>query len=189
MSVIPKSVRLHVAPDAQDSRELAEPRLREIESTAAVLLNAFWREKGAPLDLDVFLVGTGVAVRERGGPPEPMYPHEGRLLRLDGRAVIEVSRALDPPTRRLMVAHALGHHLLGHDPVPPEIPEHFGPSCRSAIEREATRFALALLMPQAAMLKGMEEGWVSVKRLAEGFVVPESCVRQRLLHIERHCRL
>lgn len=169
--------------------ELDESRLREIDAAASALLTECWKEEAAPLNLAVFTDGAGVPVRERGGRAEPMYAHHGRLLRLDGAPVIEVNRALDPWTRRLVVAHALGHHVLGHPAVPPEIPEHFGPTCQSVIEREATRFALALLLPEAALRRGMEEGWVSVKRLSEGFAMPEACVRERILQIERHCPL
>ncbi|MBO9687705.1 MAG: ImmA/IrrE family metallo-endopeptidase [Mitsuaria chitosanitabida] len=190
MPAIPKSPpRAAPARAPHDPGDLTEGRLVEVEAAAAALLGEFWKEADVPLRVSVFTEGAGVTVRERGGPQEPLYPHQGRLLRLDGAPVIEVCRALDRRTRRLLLAHALGHHVLGHERVPPEMPAHLEMTCRSPVEREATRFALALLLPRAALLRGMEEGWVSVKRLSEGFALPEACVRDRLMQLERHNRL
>lgn len=183
MSAVPNLLR---AP--RGSAEIAARR-REIDAVADQLRRAHWDQFSLPLSAQRLAEGAGVSVRARGGADEPTYPYRGRLLRLDGRPVIEVSLALDPLQRRLVLAHALGHHLLDHGEVPPELAAHFTTACPSVIEQEANHFALDLLLPGPALRRVMDAGWLTLKKLSRGFLVPEDAVQRRLLDIDDRSRL
>ncbi len=163
----------------------ATAALNRVEALAHDLRRRHWDQLSLPLSAQELAEGAGVEVRNRGGPEEPLYPHRGRLLYLDDRAVIELNQAEAPADRRIVLAHALGHHLLGHGPVPPEVGSHLSIHCARLMEQEAHRFALDLLMPDFAIHRLMNQGVVSVVRLAQKFFVPESAMRERLQTLER----
>lgn len=166
---------------------MSAARHREIDAIADSLRRAHGDPDDLPVNAQDLAESAGVEVRARGGPAEPMYPYRGRLLYLDGRPVIELNRAEEPLRRRVVLAHALGHHLLGHGPVPPETAPTLSIACTRRIEQEATQFALELLMPDAALYRLMNHGMVSARRLAQKFLVPESSVHARLQTLERKC--
>ncbi|WP_431049760.1 ImmA/IrrE family metallo-endopeptidase [Roseateles sp. L2-2] len=164
----------------------AEERHRAIEASVDELRKAHWDQSTLPLNPHDLADGAGVEVRDRGGPAEPMYPYRGRLLYLDDRPVIELNLAEEPMRRRIVLAHALGHHVLGHGPVPPETAPNLSSHSPHRIEQEAHRFALDLLMPAFAIYRLMNQGVVSARRLSEKFLVPESAMHERLQALDRH---
>jgi Zn-dependent peptidase ImmA (M78 family) len=68
--------------------------------------------------------------------------------RLDGQAVITFDDRESEIRRRFVVAHALGHHLLGHGTVPPETQSTLASNSACRRERAANQFALAMLVPE-----------------------------------------
>ena len=171
----------------QEHRTPAEAaaRQRDIEVLADELRKSHWDQSSLPVSAQELADGAGVEVRDRGGSQEPMYPYRGRLLYLDGRAVIELNRAEEPLRRRIVLAHALGHHVLGHGPVPPETTPTLSGQHPRRIEQDAHRFALDLLMPASAIYRLMNQGVVSARRLSEKFFVPESAMHERLQALDR----
>ena len=83
---------------------------------------------------------------------------------------IGVAERLDPPWRRWVIAHAIGHKLL-HAGNHLWVRDHT--SLGSLFEREAEDFARALLMDAG---EAMEEGLSEVWEVAEHFGVPEQLV-------------
>ena len=83
---------------------------------------------------------------------------------------IGVAERLDPPWRRWVIAHAIGHKLL-HTGNHLWVRDHT--SLGSLFEREAEDFARALLMDAG---EAMEEGLSEVWEVAEHFGVPEELV-------------
>ncbi|MFX1680079.1 ImmA/IrrE family metallo-endopeptidase [Mitsuaria sp. CC2] len=171
--------------DARSPAEVAE-RHRTIDALVDQLRKAHWDQATLPLDPHELADGAGVEVRDRGGAQEPMYPYRGRLLYLDDRPVIELNLAEEPMRRRIVLAHALGHHVLGHGLVPPETAPNLSSHSPHRIEQEAHRFALDLLMPDFAIYRLMNQGVVSARRLSEKFLVPESAMHERLQALDRH---
>ena len=178
-------------PSCPTFRELPTPaeaaaRQRDIDTLAEELRKAHWDQASLPVSARDLAEGAGVEVRDRGGPQEPLYPYRGRLLYLDERPVIELNLAEEPMRRRIVLAHALGHHVLGHGPVPPETTSHLSSHHPRRIEQDAHRFALDLLMPAFAIYRLMNQGVVSAHRLSERFFVPESAMHERLQALDRH---
>jgi Zn-dependent peptidase ImmA (M78 family) len=191
MSAVPLSCHPPSHPPSHPFRESRTPaevaaRHRVIDAFADELRKAHWDQATLPLNVHELAAGAGVEVRERGGPQEPLYPYRGRLLYLDEKPVIELNLAEEPMRRRIVLAHALGHHLIGHGPVPPETSPNLSTHGPRRIEQEAHRFALDLLMPDFAIYRLMNQGVVSARRLSEKFFVPESAVHERLQALDRH---
>ncbi|WP_431259602.1 ImmA/IrrE family metallo-endopeptidase [Roseateles chitinivorans] len=182
MSAVPFSSSS--CPEAGTPAEAAA-RHRVIDVLADELRKAHGDQTLLAVNVHALAEGVGVEVRERGGAQEPMYPYRGRLLSLDEHPVIELNLADEPLQRRIVLAHALGHHLLGHGPVPAETTPNLSIHGSRRIEQEAHRFALGLLMPDFAIYRLMNQGVVSARRLAEKFFVPESAVHERLQALDR----
>lgn len=87
--------------------------------------------------------------------------------------VIGVARRLDPPWRRWVIAHAIGHSIL-HPGNHLWMREHTRLGAR--VEREAEEFAEALLVDER---EASEQGLVQPWEIAEYFGVPEEMVRRR----------
>ncbi|MDE2884815.1 MAG: ImmA/IrrE family metallo-endopeptidase, partial [Chloroflexota bacterium] len=93
------------------------------------------------------------------------------LQEMQAGGVIAVARRLDPPWRRWVIAHAIGHHLL-----------HPGNHLRmrrqglldDAVEREAEEFAGALLVDGR---EAIGAGITGPRDVARHFGVPEEMVR------------
>lgn len=98
------------------------------------LLSGHW-DGALPVDVDGLARAEGLEVVYSN------FDHDGRLN--DG--VIEVPQSTRP-VERFVIAHELGHHLLGH-----RVPN-------GKIEQEANAFASALLVPQAALRTAVEQG-------------------------------
>ncbi|WP_343635826.1 ImmA/IrrE family metallo-endopeptidase [Roseateles sp.] len=162
-------------------------RYREIDAVADELRREHGDPDHLPVSVRDLAEGAGIEVRARGGPQEPTYPYRGRLLYLDDRPVIELNIGEEPRRRRIVLAHAMGHHVLGHGPVPPETRPHLSTQCPRRIEQEAHHFALELLMPDVAIYRLMNQGMVSARRLAERFHVPEDVLHERLQTLDRKC--
>lgn len=88
--------------------------------------------------------------------------------------------------QRFCVAHALGHHLLGHTHCPRESAETFSLYSWDVQEACANQFAGHLLVP-SQVLKHLviDKGWVSIERLAQVFDASTVLLRHRL----QQCRL
>ena len=165
--------------------EEAAARHRLIGTIADELRQAHWHPATLPVSAQDLAEGAGVEVRARGGAQEPLYPYRGRLLYLDERPVIEVNLGEDAARRRIVLAHALGHHLLGHGPVPPETLVTLSTCCPRRIEQEAHHFALDLLMPEIAIYRLMDHGMLSARKLANKFQVPEASLHERMQALDR----
>lgn len=115
---------------------------------------------------------------------------ESGMIELTGtggsRAASITYRASDAPVRqRFAVAHAIGHHALGHlgelrrclrDPL-----VHFSLNATSPIEREANDFAVELLVPRRVLEFAIhEKGMTDVVALSEVFGVAPAAMRHRL---------
>ncbi|WP_431264773.1 ImmA/IrrE family metallo-endopeptidase [Roseateles chitinivorans] len=163
----------------------ATARHRAIDVLADELRKAHGDQTLLAVNVHALAEGLGVEVRDRGGAREPMYPYRGRLLSLDERPVIELNLADEPLQRRIVLAHALGHHVLEHGPVPAETAPNLSIHSPRRIEEDAHRFALGLLMPDFAIYRLMNQGVVSARRLAEKLFVPEAAVHERLQALDR----
>lgn len=110
------------------------------------------------------------------------------LQRLSGRYDIEAGAPViryaqaDPLLRqRFTIAHALGHHVLGHgasfqDPV-----SHFSIYECQPKEIEANRFAFELLMPEDAIEYLIRtQKHISIERLAQRMQVSQMAMQLRL---------
>ena len=88
---------------------------------------------------------------------------------------------------RLVLAHALGHWVLGHltpaSPVLKDTPENFSSATIYANEREANQFAMALLMPAQMVPIAIKNGHSSVSSLSKLFFVSEVAAKTRLQHL------
>lgn len=96
-------------------------------------------------------------------------------------AHIQVSINEVTTRRRFAVAHALGHHVLGHGARRDGLDSYSMKAARR--EREANRFALALLMPRVAFDVVLRQPDVSVERLAQTFQVAEVALVERLKNL------
>jgi len=92
-----------------------------------------------------------------------------------------VNAALSPPRKRFTTAHALGHYVLGHGG------DHYCPAAEDeSREREANRFAAALLMPASRVtalwlkLDGVRPA-ARVRAVAERLLVSREALGYRLL--------
>jgi len=104
---------------------------------------------------------------------------KGALIR-SARTVF-VNAALSPPRKRFTTAHALGHYVLGHGG------DHYCPAAEDeSREREANRFAAALLMPASRVtalwlkLDGVRPA-ARVRAVAERLLVSREALGYRLL--------
>lgn len=187
-SSLPSSLPLP-PPVYREVRSSAEQaaRRRLIDAIARELRKAHWDQVTLPVNAWDMAEGAGVEVRTRGGTREPGYPYRGRLLYLDGRPVIELNDDEDPLRQRLVLAHALGHHVLGHGPVPPELPPTLTVANPRPIEQEAQHFALELLMPDFVVQRLMNQGVINARKLGDLFLLPEGAVRERLQALHQRC--
>jgi len=111
-----------------------------------------WRVE--PLDLAAVAAYLGCEILSWEPDEEKI---NGALIR--NVKVIFVNASLAVPRMRFAAAHELGHYALGHGG------DFFCPFPRqTALEREANRFAAALLMP-AAVVKTL---WLKLSDLAPG---------------------
>lgn len=99
--------------------------------------------------------------------------------------VIAYRTDMIPERKRFALAHTMGHHVLGHVQSHLgrllDVPEHYSVRCDIARELEANRFALALLMPEKAVLMLVErKGLTSITALASAFDVAEIAMHERL---------
>lgn len=83
----------------------------------------------------------------------PLEGADSQLVRLPGEVIILVStRIKDPASRRFVIAHELGHLVLGHPSMPPHRIGDANPAARTPndvrdYEAEANAFASELTMP------------------------------------------
>lgn len=156
------------------------PRSARATERAGWLLRECWDGERVALPLNAMARRLGVEVRGRGGEQEADYPWLGRLTSVDGRPLIEVNMAYPNRVRRVVAAHALGHHLLEHGDMPPETPRHFLQEPEDFREAEATQFALDLLIPTHAVRRIYPHEVYKAEELRRLFEVPNMTVLWRL---------
>ena len=108
----------------------------------------------------------------------------GLLKKEDG--VIGVNQAHHPLRQRFTIAHELGHFLLGHglgEEHQEETVDDVFDKPRP-IEREANRFASALLMPEAWVKKHVKKDGMEIEQLAKAFGVSKQAATIRLLELK-----
>lgn len=96
-----------------------------------------------PVDTIKVANALGLLVYSRGAEDDP-YPYSGRLC-LREKCVIEFNQAEHTVRQRTIVAHILGHCLLGHENTPPEEGAFYART--EPFEKAAMMFARELVMP------------------------------------------
>ena len=103
-----------------------------------------------------------------------------------GNFAIKLSPLTSPLRDNFTIAHELGHYILHypHDDPPGEAVEYhrFG---SGSLEREANRFAAALLMPQELFLEARKRFDDNVYRIAGHFGVSPNAADVRMKYIVR----
>lgn len=101
-------------------------------------------------------------------------------------AVIGVNEMHHPLRQRFTIAHELGHFLLGHglgeEHQEETIDDVFDKP--RPIEREANRFASALLMPEEMVRKHVKKNGMEIDLLAKTFGVSKQAATIRLLELK-----
>ncbi len=160
---------------------IARPRQQQEkpEQAAARLLASCW-DGTIPVDVEAVARRAGAEVVETPG-----LGFSGTVA-TDGRApVIRINPDESTLRQRFTIAHELGHLFLGH--LTREKPEYRDPARNYTMsnydpkERDANRFAAALLMPAdavKAVILRMEGA--NIERLAEVFQVSKTAMSIRL---------
>ena len=82
------------------------------------------------------------------------------------------------------MAHELGHYALGHGTRPRDLPTMFSSRQTDPIERDANKFAAALLMPASAIKYLVSQmGVTDISDLASTFDVSEVAMEYRLKNL------
>lgn len=141
------------------------------------LVNKRWAGKVLPIDPFAVACAEGLTLVQS-------MEESGWYDRANRR--IEYNPAEVRIRQRFCVTHALGHHLMGHDPCPREGASTFSLYTLDAQEATANQFAGHLLVP-SVVLKHLviDKGWVSTERLEAVFDVSTVLLRHRL----QQCRL
>ena len=149
------------------------------EGRAAQMLASLWDGK-LPVDVKAIAQRAGVQVEEAWGLDV------SGVVSTDGTTpIIQINPAESLLRQRFTIAHELGHVSLGH--LTRERPEFRDPTRNYTMsnydpkERDANRFAAALLMPGGAVkavIMRMEEA--DIEALAEVFQVSKTAMSIRL---------
>lgn len=103
---------------------------------------------------------------------------DGQLLK--ERRLIEVQADVHPHRQRFTIAHEIGHHVLGHNPVVCAFDDRASRDPRKTNEKQAQLFAAELLMPDALLRKYWTELKRDYKAMAQKFYVSEQAMFLRL---------
>jgi Zn-dependent peptidase ImmA (M78 family) len=139
-------------------RELTEPVLRARGVIAALQI-----QKPAEIFIEEIAFAMGVIVRY-----EALDGADGRLVRLGDRGVIRVRSDIpEPGRRRFVIAHELGHLLLGHGSDILKLCDEQDlldwAKGQRPYENEANEFAAELLMPETFFRPHCQTGDPSLK--------------------------
>lgn len=149
------------------------------EQRATAILDRCWNGC-VPVNLGVIAASLGVAIEL-----EPMGEASGEVRLENGRPIIKVNAADALVRQRFTVAHELGHYALGHLR---ENGQRMFRDSRSDYsmaaswhEREANRFAAALLMPADAIRFIIQSGHATtLDALAKQFGVSNAAMQFRV---------
>lgn len=149
------------------SRELSTPVLR-----ARAIISDLRIQSASEILIEEIAFACGAIVRY-----ELLAGADGRLVRLGNRGVIRVRDDIpEPGRRRFIIAHELGHLLLGHGSDVFKLCDEQDllewSQGQQAYETEANEFAAELLMPEVFFRPHCERGDPSlsaIERLADEF--------------------
>lgn len=152
-----------------------------VEGAAHELLAKFWNRQ-LPIDPVQLATAAGLSVYGRGGLGDMSYQYSGYYRSYNGVPSIEYNVREAPVRQRFTVAHELGHFALGHEDSPRDSGNFF--SSRDPKERQANRFAAALLMPESLVRHYYTNGADrSVAALAQLFGVSKDAMGYRLINL------
>lgn len=133
-----------------------------------------------PVDTIKVANALGLIVYSRGAEDDP-YPYSGRLC-LREKCEIEFNQAEHIVRQRTIVAHLLGHCLLGHENAPPEEGAFYART--EPFEKAAMLFAKELVMPAEEVRRVWNEyTGESVGRMSTRFGVSCDAFGYRLLEL------
>lgn len=119
------------------------------DSLAESLVRSHWASARLPVAPGAVARALGVAV---GPLPETAFPGPSGHYTVEGeRPTVRFNPTVPVVVQRFAVAHALGHHALGHGPRPVDAAAQFDVLQADGAEQAANAFALALLMPAQAV--------------------------------------
>lgn len=148
-------------------------------SAARTLLARHWN--GVSLHIDPVAMAQAVGVRVLVVPMASGTSGQYLGEPLAGIPMIRVNRNDQDLRQRFAVAHALGHHLLGHGAQHPSGPLQYDAVSQDRQAAAANRFALELLIPESLVQRLVFVNGISdVARLASVMKVSEMAVKHRL---------
>lgn len=105
------------------------------------------------------------------------------------KIVIRLKSAIVHPQRSYVIAHQVGHYVLGHLNNPDKSCRdelgNFRINVASLVEKEANQFALSLLIPEKTLRYAIShKGYCVLTNLSKLFAVSEVAMQRRLLDLK-----
>lgn len=150
---------------------------------AQQILDAHW-DGQLPINPGLIAQRLGIEVRS-----DPSMAESGMIeMQPDGRAVISVNSSQFGPRQSFTIAHEIGHYVLGHvntaHRLCRDLASNFSTGTFIPVEREANKFAAALLMPERLVRFAIDERkFTTLASLAALFGVSEVAMRWRLVNL------
>ena len=150
--------------------------------TAQEILDTYWDGK-LPIDVKGIAHRMGIEVIDN-----PMLEVSGSIEILpNGKVKIEVDSTQYGPRQKFTIAHEIGHLALGHlgpsNRLLRDQASNFMTGVYVPVEREANKFAAALLMPERMIKFAVSQGYNSLSKLARLFDVSEGAMKWRLINL------
>lgn len=148
---------------------------------AKEVLDAYWGERGFPVDPAWIASRLGIKVVEMNLPKDV----SGALVKRDGKdPIIAIEKSDSKNRRRFSCAHELGHYFgrLESSDEPYEYIDFRGPSAKTGRDPQeifANSFAASLLMPESEVMRKINEGNSRIS-LAKYFGVSDEALSIRL---------
>lgn len=130
-----------------------------IRESAEDILSKYW-DRLLPIDPVKLAISMGLEVYGRGGMADSSYPYSGRGVVNTDKQYIEYNTNEPLVRQRFVIAHVLGHVVLKHTSIKPEVGAFY--SDEEVEQKQANAFAIELLTP-AKVLINMYQGHISVK--------------------------
>lgn len=149
---------------------------------AQEILDTYW-DGSLPINVKEIARRMGIEVIEN-----PMMTESGMIeISANGSATITVNSTEFGPRKNFTIAHEIGHYALGHVSLSNTLlrdeASNFMTGTFIPVEREANKFAAALLMPSRMIHFAIKEGHVSIASLAKLFGVSEVAMKWRLVNL------
>lgn len=149
---------------------------------AQEILDTYW-DGSLPVNVNAIARRMGLEVIE-----DPMMTESGMIeFSSDGSATITVNSTEFGPRKNFTIAHEIGHYALGHvssnNRLLRDEASNFMTGTFKPVEREANKFAAALLMPSRMINFAIKQGHVSITSLANLFGVSEVAMKWRLVNL------